>query len=145
MHPTVPSHNQITRRWTSSVGMSGRHRSVQVDTFVGSAQFDLTVNGGAACAVALASALIGGTSPPANASAASAMNCNRGPAQVQLAGPIELASSPLAADREPYFSCVGHPINSGRAAQRLVSRAGPRIGTRLRSRAALSRMKMTGK
>jgi hypothetical protein len=37
-------HNQLTRRWTSSFGISGRHRSVQVDAFVGSAHSDQDPN-----------------------------------------------------------------------------------------------------
>ena len=35
-----PPHRQLTSHWTSSLGIGGRHRSVQVDTFVGSAQLD---------------------------------------------------------------------------------------------------------
>jgi MFS family permease len=65
MHPTGPPHNQITRRWTPSVGISGRHRSVQGDTFVGSAQiayltYGLGVGLGAACAYIPTFAVLGG-------------------------------------------------------------------------------------
>ena len=35
-----PPHRQLTSHWTSSLGIGGRHRPVQVDTFVGSAHPD---------------------------------------------------------------------------------------------------------
>src|SRR5262249_38281233 len=38
MHPTVSLTPQLTRRWTSLLGIRGRHRSVQVDAFIVSAQ-----------------------------------------------------------------------------------------------------------
>jgi hypothetical protein len=37
MHPTVSLTPQLTRRWTSLLGIRGRHRSVQVDAFIVSA------------------------------------------------------------------------------------------------------------
>jgi len=38
MHPTVSLTPQLTRRWTSLLGIRGRHRSVQLDAFIVSAQ-----------------------------------------------------------------------------------------------------------
>jgi hypothetical protein len=142
----------------SSHGQSGSSRSDRLEgacSLPGScparkctnscAPLSLRVNGAAACAIPLP--IIGGRQPPlANASAANAMSC-KGPAR-----PIRLRSPAprqhRRTDREAFWSCVGHrcvghPINSGRAAHRLLARTTREVGTRLASRAAISRMKMT--